>query len=96
MLGCNPVFYRLRVAARSLKRIIRTLFARAEVIFEWGFGQQLNPLSCLGAFGWYFFWIVTGSGIYLYLFFDIFSVAAARKACIVSMFMRVVRLCYDK
>jgi hypothetical protein len=46
------------------------LFARAEAIFEWGFGQRLNPLSCLGAFGWYFFWIVAGSGIYLYLFFD--------------------------
>lgn len=53
-----------------MKRAIRVLFARAEAIFEWGFGQGSNPLSCLGALGWYFFWIVAGSGIYLYLFFD--------------------------
>lgn len=53
-----------------MKRSIRILFARAETIFAWGFGQQLNPLSCLGALGWYFYWIVAGSGIYLYLFFD--------------------------
>jgi len=53
-----------------LKRAIRILFARAEAIFGWGFGQRLNPFSHLGALGWYFFWIVAGSGIYLYLFFD--------------------------
>ena len=35
-----------------------------------GFGQINNPLVCLGALGWYFFWIVAGTGIYLYLFFD--------------------------
>ena len=53
-----------------LKRSLRTLFARAEAIFDWGFGQHNNPLASLGALGWYFFWIVAGSGIYLYLFFD--------------------------
>jgi len=53
-----------------LKRALRTIFARAEALLEWGFGQRLNPLSCLGALGWYFFWIVAGSGIYLYIFFD--------------------------
>ena len=53
-----------------LKRGLRTLFARAEAVFDWGFGQRNNPLAWLGALGWYFFWIVTGSGIYLYLFFD--------------------------
>ena len=37
---------------------------------EWSFGQRNNPLSCLGALGWYFFWIVAASGIYLYMFFD--------------------------
>ena len=58
------------MAAIRLKRAIRILFARAEAIFEWSFGQHLNPFSHLGALGWYFFWIVAGSGIYLYLFFD--------------------------
>ena len=53
-----------------LKRILRTLFARAEAVFDWSFGQSNNPFSNLGALGWYFFWIVAASGIYLYLFFD--------------------------
>lgn len=53
-----------------LKRILRTLFARAEAVFDWSFGQRNNPLANLGALGWYFFWIVAATGIYLYLFFD--------------------------
>lgn len=53
-----------------LKRGLRTLFARAEAVFGWAFGQQCNPFANLGALGWYFFWIVAGSGIYLYVFFD--------------------------
>ena len=53
-----------------LKRILRMLFARAEAVFDWSFGQNNNPLVNLGPLGWYFFWIVAASGIYLYLFFD--------------------------
>ena len=53
-----------------LKRSLRILFARAEAVFDWGFGQRNNPFSNLGPLGWYFFWIVAGTGIYLYLFFD--------------------------
>ena len=54
----------------ALKRLFRILFERAEALFDLAFGQQLNPLSWLGALGWYFFWIVFGSGVYLYIFFD--------------------------
>jgi quinol-cytochrome oxidoreductase complex cytochrome b subunit/coenzyme F420-reducing hydrogenase delta subunit len=53
-----------------LKRALRILFARAEAVFDWSFGQRNNPIANLGALGWYFFWIVTATGIYLYLFFD--------------------------
>ncbi|NCF51831.1 hydrogenase iron-sulfur subunit [Gammaproteobacteria bacterium] len=53
-----------------LKRSLNLLFARAETILESGFGQKNNPLTCLGSLGWYFFWIVAGTGIYLYVFFD--------------------------
>ncbi|MGI9261475.1 MAG: hydrogenase iron-sulfur subunit [Woeseiaceae bacterium] len=53
-----------------LKRLVRLLFERAEAVFEFAFGQRLNPLAWLGAFGWFFFWIVAGTGIYLYIFFD--------------------------
>ncbi len=53
-----------------LKRLLRILFERAEALFELGFGPHHNPLAWLGALGWYFFWIVAGTGIYLYIFFD--------------------------
>ena len=39
-------------------------------MLDWSFGQKYNPLSCLGALGWYFYWIAVGTGIYLYIFFD--------------------------
>jgi len=54
----------------KLKHFFRILFVRAEYAFDTAFGQQCNPLSWLGALGWYFFWIVAGTGVYLYIFFD--------------------------
>lgn len=55
---------------RFLKRGFRSLFAKAEAIFDLAFGQKNNPLLWLGAFGWFFFWIVAATGVYLYIFFD--------------------------
>ena len=34
------------------------------------FGARHNPLTQLGTLGWFLFWIVTVSGIYVYIFFD--------------------------
>jgi ferredoxin/coenzyme F420-reducing hydrogenase delta subunit len=34
------------------------------------FGPRLNPLAQLGALGFFLFWIVAVSGIYLFIFFD--------------------------
>jgi len=53
-----------------LKRGLRVLFERVETLFDLAFGRRLNPLNWLGALGWYFYWIVAGTGIYLYIFFD--------------------------
>ena len=53
-----------------LKHFLRMLFERAERLFDLAFGARLNPFSWLGALGWYFFWIVAGTGLYLYIFFD--------------------------
>ena len=53
-----------------LKRLLLRIFERVEYLFDLAFGQGLNPFSWLGAFGWYLFWIVAGTGIYLYIFFD--------------------------
>jgi ferredoxin/coenzyme F420-reducing hydrogenase delta subunit len=54
----------------GLKRALRILFERAEALFDHAFGQRVNPFNWLGALGWYFYWIVAGTGIYLYIFFD--------------------------
>lgn len=53
-----------------LKRVLRSLFEKTDVIFDYAFDATNNPLRWLGAFGWFFFWIAAGTGIYLYIFFD--------------------------
>jgi coenzyme F420-reducing hydrogenase delta subunit/ferredoxin len=53
-----------------IKGALYRLFARVETVFEYAFGQRLNPFTWLGAFGWYFYWITAATGIYLYVFFD--------------------------
>jgi ferredoxin/coenzyme F420-reducing hydrogenase delta subunit len=53
-----------------LKRILHAAFQRLEAASETVFGPRLNPLPQLGTLGWFLFWIVTVSGIYVYIFFD--------------------------
>ncbi len=54
----------------SLKRSLRFFFQRLEYSFDSFFSPALNPFANLGALGWFFYWIVAVSGIYLYIFFD--------------------------
>ena len=53
-----------------IKRALALAFARFEAIFEYAFGQRNSPFAWLGALGWYFYWIVAATGVYLYIFFD--------------------------
>ena len=53
-----------------IKRALSHLFSRTESVFEFAFGQRNNPFVSLGALGWYFYWIVAATGVYLYIFFD--------------------------
>jgi quinol-cytochrome oxidoreductase complex cytochrome b subunit/coenzyme F420-reducing hydrogenase delta subunit len=53
-----------------LRAILRYAFARLEALFARAFPPSWNPLYHLGALGFFFFWIVIVSGIYLYIFFD--------------------------
>ena len=53
-----------------IKRSMALGFARFEAVFEYAFGQRNNPFISLGALGWFFYWIVAVSGVYLYIFFD--------------------------
>ncbi len=56
--------------ARSVKVLLRRVFERAEAVFDVGFGRRDNPITNLGALGWFFYWICAASGVYLYIFFD--------------------------
>ncbi len=53
-----------------IKRGLARAFNSCEAIFEYAFGQRNNPFVWLGALGWYFYWIVAATGVYLYIFFD--------------------------
>ncbi len=54
----------------ALKRTIRRLIEWAEYLFDGIFTPRWNPFLNLGALGWFYYWIVVVSGIYLYIFFD--------------------------
>ncbi len=54
----------------ALKKILRTGFEYAEDLFDLIFGAKWNPFYQLGTLGWFYYWIVVVSGIYVYIFFD--------------------------
>lgn len=53
-----------------LQKTLRILFAVLEKGLDRVFTPRWNPLYHLGALGFFMFWIVAVSGIYLYIFFD--------------------------
>ncbi|MBT5156274.1 MAG: hypothetical protein HOM44_19465, partial [Gammaproteobacteria bacterium] len=53
-----------------MRKQLRTGFEYIERGFDAAFTPQWNPLLQLGALGWFFYWIVVVTGIYLYIFFD--------------------------
>jgi NAD(P)H-flavin reductase/ferredoxin len=52
-----------------MQAALRWLFLRAEALFNAAFGDRLNPLYHLGAITFSLFWVVAGTGLYLYAFF---------------------------
>lgn len=48
----------------------RRALLRFEGLLNKIFGNDLNPLYYLGALGFYFFWVVVISGVYIYAFYD--------------------------
>ncbi len=55
---------------KRLQSLLQWLFLRVEGLFNAAFGDRLNPLYHLGAITFYLFWLVAGSGLYLYAFFE--------------------------
>jgi ferredoxin/coenzyme F420-reducing hydrogenase delta subunit len=53
-----------------LQASLRRAFDAAERGFDRLFGPSLNPLAQLGALGFFMFWIVAASGVYLFAVFD--------------------------
>jgi ferredoxin/coenzyme F420-reducing hydrogenase delta subunit len=53
-----------------VKRPLRFAFGKAEAWLSTIFPPAWNPLLNLGALGFFFYWIITASGIYVYIFFD--------------------------
>jgi len=53
-----------------IRRVLRTGFDYAEAGLGRFFPPEWNPLLNLGALGFFFYWIITVSGIYIYIFFD--------------------------
>jgi ferredoxin/coenzyme F420-reducing hydrogenase delta subunit len=53
-----------------VRSILRIGFEYSERGADRIFGPQFNPLTQLGALGFFLFWIVAVSGIYLFIFFD--------------------------
>ena len=60
----------------SVRRALRLVFEPLESLLDRAFPAAWHPLYHLGALGFFFYWIVAVSGIYLYIFFDT-GVAAA-------------------
>lgn len=56
--------------------LLRWFFMHAEALFNRAFGDRLNPFYHLGSIAFFLFWIVAGSGLYLYVFFDTSVVGA--------------------
>lgn len=55
---------------KALRWILRFFFDSVERGLGWFFSPDWNPILNLGALGFFFYWIITASGIYIYIFFD--------------------------
>ncbi|MCC6948397.1 MAG: cytochrome b N-terminal domain-containing protein [Bradyrhizobiaceae bacterium] len=53
-----------------MRSLLRNGFEFLERAADTIFGPRLNPIPQLGALGFFLFWIVAVSGIYLFIFFD--------------------------
>ena len=55
---------------KLLQALLRWCFMRAENLFNLAFGDKLNPFYHLGTISFWQFWLLVGTGFYLYIFAD--------------------------
>jgi hypothetical protein len=53
-----------------LQKLVRCFFMRAENLFNVAFGEKINPFYHLGTITFWQFWLLVGTGVYLYIFAD--------------------------
>jgi len=53
-----------------LRGILRSAFIAVEGTFDRIFGLAWNPFYSLGALGFFFYWIIAVSGVYIFILFD--------------------------
>ena len=64
---------------KHLQGLLRGLFMHVEALFNRAFGDRLNPLYHLGAISFFLFWIICGTGLVLFAFFDTSVTGAYRS-----------------
>ncbi|WIM05597.1 MAG: FAD-binding oxidoreductase [Candidatus Nitricoxidivorans perseverans] len=55
---------------KFLQKIVRWFFMHAENTFNHAFGDKMNPFYHLGTISFWQFWLLAGTGLYLYIFAD--------------------------
>ncbi|WP_269498771.1 FAD-binding oxidoreductase [Castellaniella sp. S9] len=55
---------------KRLQGLLQWCFLRVEAMFNAAFGDRINPFYHLGAISFFLFWVIGGSGLYLYIFFE--------------------------
>jgi hypothetical protein len=53
-----------------IQKLVRWFFMRVENLFNVAFGEKLNPFYHLGTISFWQFWLLIGTGLYLYIFAD--------------------------
>ncbi len=56
--------------SNPIKTALRNGLFRVESGWDALVGREANPMYCLGAMSWHFFWIVGASGLYLFIPYD--------------------------
>jgi hypothetical protein len=66
----NPFPELTSTMVKILQQVLRWLFMRVENVFNVAFGDKMNPFYHLGTISFWQFWLLIGSGLYLYIFAD--------------------------
>jgi hypothetical protein len=70
MMSTDTEAMPLGAPSQTVWGIAWQVWERVERAFDAAFGARGNPLRHLGALGFLFFWVMLGTGLYLYIVFE--------------------------